>query len=78
MGLSERIYGTVAEAQQPMAPAAVAPADPYADLKRRVHHACILKLGPELFDRAPADQEQRVRGVVEEQLLSEDTPHTRE
>ena len=24
-------------------------ADPYAELKTRVHHACIAKLGPELF-----------------------------
>ena len=23
--------------------------DPYAELKTRIHHACIAKLGPELF-----------------------------
>ena len=35
--------------------------DPYADLKTRIHHACIAKLGPQLFsagkshDGAPVD-----------------------
>ena len=38
------------------------PSDPYAELKARIHHACIAKLGPELFNEAIAeDLDDRVR-----------------
>ena len=54
-------------------------ADPYADLKGRVHHACIARLGPELFaSETPDDLEERVMRSVMEQLALDRTPLTRE
>jgi hypothetical protein len=52
--------GEPSEEQQPIAalattaaigeaPKSEAHGDPYAELKTRVHHACIAKLGPHLF-----------------------------
>jgi len=53
--------------------------DPYADLKGRVHHACIAQLGPELFTaESPQDLEERVMRTVMEQLALDRTPLTRE
>jgi pilus assembly protein CpaF len=52
--------------------------DPYADLKSKVHHACIQKLGPELFKQDPADLADRVYRAVTEELTLEGTPLTRE
>jgi pilus assembly protein CpaF len=53
--------------------------DPYADLKTRVHHACIAKLGPELFAKETTeDLNERVMHAVTEQLLLDRTPLTRE
>jgi len=53
--------------------------DPYAELKSRVHHACIAKLGPELFTaEATGDLSERVLRVVTEQLALDRTPLTRE
>ena len=42
--------------------------DPYADLKARVHHQCIAKLGPELFkgDGSSDLTDQVYRAVTEE------------
>jgi pilus assembly protein CpaF len=56
-----------------------AAADPYAELKTQVHHACIAKLGPQLFT-AQSDQElsERVLRAVTEQLALDRTPLTRE
>jgi pilus assembly protein CpaF len=53
--------------------------DPYAELKTRVHHACIAKLGPELFS-AQTTQElsDRVLRIVTEQLALDRTPLTRD
>src|SRR5438105_4926840 len=48
--------------------------DPYADLKTRIHHACIAKLGPQLYsagksqDGPPEDLAEKVQRVVTEQL----------
>ena len=58
----------------------VASGDPYAKLKLRVHHACITKLGPELFtrDRSPEEQAKRVMAAVREQLEADETPLSRE
>ena len=48
--------------------------DPYAELKTRIHHACIAKLGPQLFsagksqDGGPEDLAEKVLRVVTEQL----------
>jgi pilus assembly protein CpaF len=52
--------------------------DPYADLKAKVHHACIAKLGPELFKQDPDDLQDRVYRAVTEELALEGTPLTRE
>jgi pilus assembly protein CpaF len=55
------------------------PVDPYAELKGRIHHACIAKLGPELFSKsASEDITDRVMREVTEQLLLDGTPLTRE
>ncbi len=58
--------------------------DPYAELKTRIHHACIAKLGPQLFsagksqDGGPDDLAEKVLRVVTEQLALDRTPLTRE
>jgi pilus assembly protein CpaF len=53
--------------------------DPYAELKTRVHHACIAKLGPQLFSsQATGDLTEQVLRVVTEQLALDRTPLTRE
>jgi pilus assembly protein CpaF len=53
--------------------------DPYAELKTRIHHAVIAKLGPELFKReAAGDLSERVLHAVTEQLALDRTPLTRE
>ena len=53
--------------------------DPYAELKTRIHHAVIAKLGPELFKRETAeDLTERVLHAVTEQLALDRTPLTRE
>jgi pilus assembly protein CpaF len=53
--------------------------DPYAELKSRIHHACIGKLGPELFAKETTeDLSDRVIRTVTEQLMLDRTPLTRE
>ena len=58
--------------------------DPYAELKTRIHHACIAKLGPQLFSAgksqngAQEDLQEKVLRVVTEQLALDRTPLTRE
>src|ERR687883_384234 len=53
--------------------------DPYAELKTRIHHACIAKLGPELFTaETTGDLSERVLRAVTEQLALDRTPLTRE
>src|SRR5437868_6019838 len=53
--------------------------DPYAELKTRIHHACIATLGAELFKReATGDLNERVTRAVTEQLMLDRTPLTRE
>ena len=54
-------------------------ADPYAELKTRIHHACIAALGVELFKQeANEDITERVLRTVTEQLALDRTPLTRE
>ena len=69
MGLHDRISKTAAPngavVEATAAPAAV---DPYADLKAQVHHACIAKLGPELFNDNPQDLNDAVYRAVTEEL----------
>ena len=70
-----------AAARQPAAAAApeVAAGDPYAELKGRIHHACIAKLGPELFKQeTTGDLAERVLHAVTEQLTLDRTPLTRD
>jgi len=55
--------------------------DPYADLKARIHHQCIAKLGPELFKQdgdASNDLTEQVYRAVTEELALDRTPLTRE
>src|SRR6059036_640900 len=53
--------------------------DPYAELKTRIHHACIATLGPELFkSQSTEDLTERVTRVVTEQLVLDRTPLTRD
>jgi pilus assembly protein CpaF len=54
--------------------------DPYAELRTRIHHACIAKLGPDLFsrDRSPEEQERLVLATVSGELAADPTPLARE
>jgi len=54
--------------------------DPYAELKTRIHHACIARLGPELFaaENTSGDIADRVLRAVMEQLALDRTPLTRD
>src|SRR5215212_7211512 len=93
MGLHDRLKGgsingdgiAVDETMAQRADSAVAQqsersgADPYAELKTRVHHACIAKLGPELFTaETTGDLTERVLRAVTEQLALDRTPLTRD
>ena len=70
--------GGVAAASREQAPQQLQ-ADPYAELKTRVHHACIAKLGPQLFSaQTGEDLSERVLRAVTEQLMADRTPLTRE
>jgi pilus assembly protein CpaF len=54
-------------------------ADPYGALKTAIHHACIAKLGPQLFTtETTEDLSERVLREVTEQLALDRTPLTRE
>ena len=53
--------------------------DPYADLKARIHHACIAELGPQLFTaQTTEDLSERVLRAVSEHLAQDRTPLTRD
>src|SRR5215510_7962244 len=91
MGLHDRIKGGDGDAANEEQPTALAaspaigeapqenPADPYAELKTRVHHACIAKLGPHLFTTETSENlSERVLREVTEQLALDRTPLTRE
>src|SRR3954466_1962341 len=86
MGLQDRLTrqgdgGTVvalgATGARP-APVETASIDPYADLKARIHHQCIAKLGPELYKQDGEDLSDRVYRAVTEELALDRTPLTRE
>ena len=56
-------------------------ADPFAELKTRVHKEIIPRLGPRLFNqdgKADGDLEEKVNEVVTEMLAVEKTPLTRQ
>src|ERR1700761_8429291 len=81
MGLHDRLAKTdgAEGAHATLAHAPLAPiVDPYADLKAAVHHACIAKLGPELFKQEPDDLSDKVYRAVTEELAVAGTPLTRE
>jgi pilus assembly protein CpaF len=70
---------TIAGQPREAAPPAPGTQDPYAELKTRVHHAVIAKLGPELFKgEAAQDLSEHVLLAVTEQLALDRTPLTRE
>ncbi len=77
MGLHDRLSKS-SEATAVADAAAPRPPDPYAELKAAVHHACIAKLGPELFNEDPTDLGDRVYKAVTEELALAETPLTRE
>jgi pilus assembly protein CpaF len=86
MGLHDRLSrqgedGTVLSVvPNGQGPAASTPTvDPYAELKAKVHHACIAKLGPELFKQDGTEElGDRVYRAVTEELALDRTPLTRE
>src|SRR3954471_24309907 len=82
MGLQDRLTrqgdgGTVvalgATGARP-APVETASVDPYAELKARIHHQCIAKLGPELYKQDSDDLSDRVYSAVNEELALDRTP----
>ena len=76
MGLHDRLNGDGGEGSD--GAVAEATADPYAELKARVHEACIAKLGPELFRQEPGELGDHVFKVVTEELTLSGTPLTRD
>jgi pilus assembly protein CpaF len=71
-------HGALAAAK-PRDAAAETSLDPYAELKTRIHHACIAKLGPQLFStEAAGDLSDQVMRTVTEQLALDRTPLTRD
>src|SRR5579862_9467313 len=79
MGLHDRITRNADGLHVAGDPAVVEiPVDPYAELKAKVHHACIAKLGPELFKQSPDELGDRVYLAVTEELTLEGTPLARD
>ena len=83
MGLHDRLNREVAvPSLAPLGAVVVEehrPSDPYAELKTRIHHACIATLGVELFRQdVTEDLSERVLRAVTEQLALDRTPLTRD
>ena len=95
MGLHDRLHrqngstnGHAPEAHDALSGQAPEPverrADPYGDLKSKIHHACIAKLGPQLYAAGKSEEgttddlAEKVLRVVTEQLALDRTPLTRE
>jgi len=90
MGLHDRINnkGSSAVTLDPLAAAPPTPqpapeerhtVDPYTELKTRIHHECIAKLGAELFKQSSDESlQESVMRTVSEQLALDRTPLTRE
>src|SRR5437868_15166675 len=76
MGLHDRISRADTKSGDGTAPEASR--DPYAELKAKVHHACIAKIGPELYREEAADLAEHVYRVVTEELTLAGTPLGRE
>jgi pilus assembly protein CpaF len=89
MSLKSRIQSTALDAtsaQQPVVAVREEPerieVDPFAELKTRVHHDVITRLGPRLFTAAAGETSgelaDRVRESVEEAIALDKTPLTRQ
>jgi pilus assembly protein CpaF len=90
MGLHDRIKGQPANGTAQLQPdggltVVEAPVqqltvlDPYAELKTRIHHACISKLGPQLFTTQTTEElAEQVTRTVTEELTLDKTPLSRE
>src|SRR5581483_8195956 len=78
MGLHDRLSRTADGGHALTDVPSEVPADPYAELKAAVHHACIAKLGQELFKEDSTDLNDRVYKAVTEELALAGTPLTRE
>ena len=78
MGLHDRISRNGDTVQAAEGSTTVLVADPYAELKAKVHHACIAKLGPELFKQEASELGDHVYKAVAEELTLAGTPLTRE
>ena len=85
MGLHDRLKTTngsaPGEVAEPLPGEEREPAvrDPYAELKTRIHHACIAKLGPKLFTNDTTEElSERVLRAVTEELALDRTPLTRD
>jgi pilus assembly protein CpaF len=78
MGLHDRLARNGDAQSAADAAAAELTLDPYADLKARVHHACIAKLGPELFKQDESELGDHVFKAVTEELTLAGIPLTRE
>ena len=68
MGLHDRLSRTADGGHALTDVPSEVPADPYAELKAAVHHACIAKLGQELFKEDSTDLNDRVYKAVTEEL----------
>ena len=78
MGLHDRLARNGDAQSAADAAAAELTLDPYADLKARVHHACIAKLGPELFKQEESELGDNVFKAVTEELTLAGIPLTKE
>ena len=78
MGLHDRLSRTADGVHAVADAPSEVRADPYAELKAAVHHACISKLGQELFKEEGSDLNDRVYKAVTEELALAGTPLTRE
>src|SRR5437868_1190493 len=78
MGLHDRLARNGDAQSAADAAAAELTHDPYADLKARVHHACIAKLGPELFKQDESELGDNVFKAVTEELTLAGIPLTKE
>src|SRR5919206_3128211 len=75
MGLHDRLSGGATAVAEATAKPRI---DPYAELKVQVHHACIAKLGPEIFNNNAEQLSDAVYRAVTEELAVSNTPLTRE
>jgi pilus assembly protein CpaF len=78
MGLHDRLARAVDGTSPITGVTAEHVVDPYAELKVAIHHACIAKLGPELFNEGSDNLSDLVYKAVSEELTLAGTPLTRD